>query len=72
MPAKLWSLKKSLVDGGLGCVCFMTSLKLLLKHGWLVVFLSYESLMLFAADCVVAMDVKLPVVFGVLVALEKP
>ncbi len=40
------------------------SLKLLLKYGWLLVFLSYELLISSAAGCVVAMDARLPVVFG--------
>jgi hypothetical protein len=44
-------LERSLVDGGLGCAWFVTSLRLLLGYGWLVVSLSSESLMLAAAGC---------------------
>jgi hypothetical protein len=65
-------LKKSSVDGGLGCILFVTFLHLLLAYDWLLVFVSSESLMLSAAGRVIALDAKLPSPLPSLVWLDKP
>lgn len=62
-------LKKSLVDGGLGCVRFVMSLKLLLELARCRPVV--RSADVAAAGCVVAMDAIAVVVFSMLVALKE-